>query len=53
MNYDFIFILALLTTTIIILGFIAPTIGLAIAVMWTAYGITRIIQTLANRDNVI
>lgn len=53
MNYDFIFTLALLTITIIILGFIAPNIGLAVAVMWTAYGITRTIQILANRDNVI
>jgi hypothetical protein len=52
MNYDFIFTLVLLTTTIIILGFVASTIGLAIAVIWAAYGTTRLIQELVHRKNV-
>ena len=52
MNYDFTFILALLTIVIIILGFVAPTIGLAAAIMWAAYGTTRLIQQLVHRKNV-
>lgn len=52
MNYDFTFILALLTIVIIILGFVAPAIGLAAAIMWAAYGTTRLIQELVHRKDV-
>lgn len=50
---DFIFLIILLNTTIITLGFVAPPFGFAAAITWAAYGITRLIQELADRDNVI
>lgn len=53
MTQDFIFIITLLTTLIVILGFVAPMIGFAASIVWLAYGTTRLIQQLANRDNVI
>lgn len=50
---DFIVTIILLNVTIITLGFVAPTFGLAAAIAWAAYGITRLIQELADRDNVV
>lgn len=52
MTYDFIFMITLLTTLIVILGFVAPPIGFAAAITWTAYGTTRLIQELVYRKNV-
>jgi hypothetical protein len=52
MNFDLIFILSLLTISIITLGIIAPIFGFAISITWAAYGTTRYIQELANRKNV-
>jgi len=50
---DIIFLIILLMITIIILGFAAPPLGFAASIVWATYGITRLIQELANRDDVI
>lgn len=50
---DFIFLILMLNMTIITLGFVAPPLGFAAAIAWAAYGITRLIQELADRNDVI
>lgn len=53
MNIDYLVLILLLNVTIIFLGFVAPILGLATGMIWLGYGLTRLVQELADRKNGI
>lgn len=52
MIYDYYFTIVLITILIILLGFVAPAIGLTIAIIWMSYGIIRLVIQMAKNKNV-
>ena len=52
MIYDYYFTIVLITVLIILLGFVAPALGLTTAIIWMSYGLIRLIIQLAKDKNV-